>query len=126
MFSELLGIRFDNLAERRRTDRFGDAQLSAYYWNGDVPVAHGIRDVSGSGIFITTDERWYLGTILRLTLDFKKDGSGGTESDSQVETVHVWAKVVRQDAGGVGFAFMLIKASERKRMAELVKKARKV
>lgn len=97
--------------------------LVAYYWNGSVPVPHLVRDISRTGIFLYTDERWYPGTMLQLTLDFKTETAGRLPGAVPVESTRVWSKAVRFAADGVGFEFMLLKAAERKRMAELLEMA---
>jgi|SRR5580693_133994 hypothetical protein len=39
-----------------------------YCWDGGAPEGRRIRDVSQSGAYIYTPERWYVGTIIRIVL----------------------------------------------------------
>jgi hypothetical protein len=52
----------------RRAPRVPGNGLAAYYWNGALPAAHGIRDISSSGVYVVTEERWYPGTLVLMTL----------------------------------------------------------
>ncbi len=54
--------------EHRKTERQRAPQLAAYYWNGANAVPHSVRDISSTGAYIVTEERWHLGTILMVTL----------------------------------------------------------
>ena len=42
--------------------------LTAYFFTGGAPVGHAVRDISTSGMYVFTDERWYPGTVVRMTL----------------------------------------------------------
>ena len=35
--------------------------MAAYYWNGAAPKAHTVRDISSTGLYVVTEERWYPG-----------------------------------------------------------------
>ena len=48
----------------RKAPRVKEPGLAAYYWNGAAPVAHGVRDISSSGLYVVTEERWYPGTLV--------------------------------------------------------------
>ena len=52
----------------RKAPRVPAPGLAAYYWNGSSPVAHGIRDISSTGLYVVTEERWYPGTLVLMTL----------------------------------------------------------
>ena len=55
-------------ADKTKDHREPATGLVAFFWTGGVPEAHVIRDVSSSGLYLITSERWYLGTVVRLTL----------------------------------------------------------
>ena len=74
--------------------------MAAYYWNGGHPVAHGVSDISNSGIYLLTEERWHSGTLLVLTLQ-KKVTEG-----APVRSIRVQSKVIRQGDDGVGLMFL--------------------
>lgn len=84
----------------RRGPRRAIPGLVAYFFTGGAPTAHEVRDISTSGIYILTGERWYAGTVLRLTLCDRHNPK--TERSLTVN-----AKVVRWAKDGVGFEFLL-------------------
>jgi Flp pilus assembly protein TadG len=77
--------------------------LVAYYWDGSVPMAHEIQNISSTGFYLLTDERWHLGTIVRMTLQRTDAPNGNTDTDNYIS---VLSKVVRLGEDGVGFAFV--------------------
>jgi len=52
----------------RKALRESVSGLTAYFFTGGAPVPHAVRDVSTSGMYVFTDERWYPGTVVRMTL----------------------------------------------------------
>jgi PilZ domain len=87
--------------ERRKAERIADPRLLAYYWDGDNPKAHTVRDISATGLYLLTEAHWYPRTLVRLTLQVAMGSVGTPESSITVETM-----VVRQDRTGVGFMFL--------------------
>ena len=59
-----------------------------------------MRDISSSGLYVLTEERWYPGTVIRVTLT---DGRHPTQDRSL--TAH--ARVMRAGNDGVGLQFVL-------------------
>jgi len=92
--------------EQRRADRYNHPGTTAYYWDGSVPVPHEIKDISLPGAYLHTPERWYPGTIVKLTLNRNRLGTD--------ESIVVRCRVVRHGADGVGLQFVSHEASERK------------
>ena len=88
--------------ERRQARRRKSLALVAYYWDGANPVAHPVRDASSTGFYVFTDHRWYLGTILAITLQ-----RTGADTDDPERAIAVNARVVRAGNDGVGFEFLL-------------------
>ncbi|MGO8720237.1 MAG: PilZ domain-containing protein [Acidobacteriaceae bacterium] len=86
--------------ERRNAERRALPGLVAFYWDGANPVPRGIRDISSTGMYLLTEERWYLGTLVIMTLQNKDIA----EADSH-HSIKVQAKVVQVGVDGVGFAF---------------------
>ncbi|MGA7343520.1 MAG: DUF192 domain-containing protein [Terracidiphilus sp.] len=84
-------------APRKPTPRF-----TAHFWTGGAPQAHTIRDISATGLYVVTQERWYLGTQIRLTLT--KTGAGEPCAESSIT---VQAIAVRWGNDGVGLEFIL-------------------
>jgi hypothetical protein len=88
--------------DRRRADRQASPQLVAFYWDGSPPKAHGIRDISSTGLFLITEGSWYPGTLVMMTLQ-----EDGTVVDRAGESIAVEAEVIRVGADGVGLAFVM-------------------
>lgn len=88
--------------ERRRMRRQMWPRLVAYDWNGANLIVHGIRDASASGLYLITEKRWPLGTLVTMTLQ---------RADVWVEnselSITVQMKVIRWGVDGVGLAFVL-------------------
>jgi hypothetical protein len=76
--------------------------LASYFWTGGVPVAHPIRDISLTGLYVVTEERWYPGTEVVMTLT--KSDWGGEASD---HSISLRARAVRWGSDGVGLGFLL-------------------
>jgi hypothetical protein len=88
--------------EQRRAERQPAPALAAHFWNGGSPAEHNIRDISSTGFFLLTKERWYPGTLLVMTLQ-KKD----VAEDSPERSIAVQARSVRWGSDGVGLEFVL-------------------
>lgn len=99
-FQRLLG------QERRRADRGVIPGLVAYYWDGGAPVAHEIRQISSVGMYLLTEQRWYLGTVLIMRLQ----RTDSTDPESE-RSIAVQAKVAWIGPDGVGLAFASPEAS---------------
>ena len=87
--------------DRRQAARQAPIPLVAYFWNGDHPVAHTIRDASRSGLYLLTDQRWYPDTVLNMRLQ----RTGAPETDP-LRSIAVNARVVHSGTDGVGFEFI--------------------
>ena len=86
----------------RKAPRDAASGLAAYYWNGATPKAHNIRDISSTGLYLVTEERWYPGTLVLMTL---QNTVRGEESGERSIAVH--SRAVRWGADGVGLQFVL-------------------
>jgi hypothetical protein len=80
----------------------GVPHLAAYYWNGSQPAPHSVRDISSSGIYLLTEDRWHRGTLLMLTLQ-KPVTADDTRSS---RSIRMHSKVIRSGTDGVGLAFV--------------------
>jgi hypothetical protein len=86
----------------RRAVRLPMPGLVAYFFTGGAPRPHPIKDISVTGFYMCTTERWLPGTIVRVTLQMvDSNGDGGLDSI----TVH--SRVVRWGPDGGGFEFVL-------------------
>src|SRR5208282_690259 len=79
----------------RRSAREPLPGLVAYFFTGGTPMEQPVQDISNSGLYILTTERWFKGTIVQLTLTDRHD--------RRVErSITVNARVVRLGDDGVG------------------------
>lgn len=95
-------------ADNRRTGRQALPGLYAYFFTGGAPVAHGVRDISLTGMYVFTSERWYPGTMVRMTISDCADRS--VEHSITLNTT-----VIRSGDDGVGLRFVLEKGNKRQR-----------
>ena len=84
----------------RKAQRESLSGLAAYFWTGGAPIEHGVRDISPTGLYVLTDERWYPGTIGRLTLTDRRERTSE-------RSITVSATVKRWGNDGVGLHFVL-------------------
>ncbi|MGA7858749.1 MAG: PilZ domain-containing protein [Terracidiphilus sp.] len=89
------------LPEPVRAERRQSPGLSAYHWTGSTPRQDDIRDISCTGVFLLTEERWNPGTVVSLTLQKK-----GPPEESPDRRVTLQARSVRWDKNGVGLSFV--------------------
>lgn len=87
---------------QRRARRFEAPNLVAYYWTGGEPHSYHVGDISATGLFLLTKERWAPGTLIQMTLQ-KQDGRVN-DSDSSLS---VLSELVRWGENGAGFNFVL-------------------
>ena len=87
-------------AERRRAERRTSPSLAAYHWKGSIPRQNTVRDISATGAFLVTQERWEPGEIIAISLQ----RSGPLERENSFP---VHAKAVRWDDNGVAVSFVL-------------------
>jgi hypothetical protein len=88
--------------DRRRSGRLKKPGLVAYYFTGGPPRAHGLGDISVTGFYMHTEERWMPGTIIRMTLQLID-----TKGEDPTDTITVHSRVVRWGPDGEGFEFVL-------------------
>ncbi|MGD0788091.1 MAG: PilZ domain-containing protein [Terracidiphilus sp.] len=89
-----------NPPDLRKSPRESLPCLAAYFWTGGAPEEHCIRDVSPTGLYVVTEERWYLGTVVRMTLT--------DSSEPSIErSITVHATAVRWGNDGVGLHFVV-------------------
>jgi len=86
----------------RRAPREPGAGLTIHYWDGGAPKAHGVRDISSTGLYLVTDSRWYPGTVLLMNMQRSPCEDPGGECAIPVHSV-----VIRSGEDGVGLQFVL-------------------
>jgi uncharacterized protein len=93
---------FPNPAGPRRAGREPVAGLVAHFFTGGAPQAHDIRDISATGLYVVTTERWYPGTVIRMTLSKPDTGQPPSE-----RSITIQARSVRWGNDGVGLQFVV-------------------
>jgi hypothetical protein len=86
---------------QRRAKRYATSNLVAYYWTGGAPFSYQVGDISATGVFLLTKERWAPGTLIQMTL---QPQSGKVSNDN---SICVLSEVVRWGENGSGFNFIL-------------------
>lgn len=84
----------------RLAPRINAPGLVGYYFAGGPSIPHEIRNISALGFYMVTDQRWMLGTAIRVTL--QRAGIDATDPTG----ITVFARVVRWDSDGGGFEFI--------------------
>lgn len=107
-------------AEKRRAPRRAEPSLLVYYWDGSVPEGRKIRDISASGAFIVTPERWYVGTVVRLILQGYKTTPTPDGGIVPSRSKSIPARVVRHSVDGIGVEFVFATPDERKTLNEFL------
>lgn len=100
MMSWLKGL---SSSDHRKAHRLKSPLLVAYYWDGDAPVAHEVQNISLTGFYLVTKERWRPGTIVTMVLQRTESAQANPAAR---EYIAVASKVVRLGKDGVGFAFI--------------------
>ena len=88
----------------------------AHYWDGSAPRGHALRDVSMTGAYLYTTERWYPGTIVRILLQEE----ARDEAQGVGKSVSVPAQVVRHGPDGVALDFIFSSPEDQKFLAQLI------
>lgn len=93
-------------SDRRQSPRHPLPSLVAYYFTGGAPRAYQISDISSKGFYVLTEERWYPGALVRMTLQ-RTDSTGKNLDDS----IAVQSLIVRRVSDGMGLEFVVSKAN---------------
>jgi hypothetical protein len=100
---------------RRRAQRHIEPRLVVFYWDGAVPQPRYIRDVSDTGFYLLTDQRWYPGTLITMTLQRTEKSKDGSK-----HSIAVQAKVIRSEEDGVALAFVFPKPENARSVTSII------
>jgi hypothetical protein len=101
--------------DARKAPRKSFPNLVAYFWTGGIPEPHPIRDISATGFYLLTTKRWFLDTLVLMTLQI----SGEKEARSR-HAISLRSRVVRLDSHGVGLQFALLSREQASRQIDLL------
>jgi Flp pilus assembly protein TadG len=107
-------------SDKRRAPRAIDPSLMVYYWDGSVPEGRKLRDISSTGAYIVTPERWYVGTIVRLILQDFKTASVPAEGIVSSRSTSIPSRVVRHGDDGIGVEFLFTTPEEQKALQDFI------
>ncbi len=99
----LYGNSSDSLSSHRnRAERRHSPGLAAFHWKGYSAQQNAVKDISSTGAFLFTDERWAPDELISLTLQ-----RIGPIEKTPENCFAVQAKVVRWNDHGVAVTFVL-------------------
>lgn len=90
--------------DRRRDLRRYVPGMVAHYFTGGAPRGHEIADISMTGMYILTEDRWMPGTMIQMTL--QKPCARGERKQS----MNVLSRIVRRGSDGVAIEFVMPEA----------------
>jgi hypothetical protein len=89
-------------AKLKRAERQAAHGFVAHHWSGSAARRDDIKDISSTGLYLLTEERWLPGTVVSITLQMKSPLEEVSE-----RRITVQAKAVRWGEDGVGLSFVL-------------------
>lgn len=101
--------------DSERADRRPGGSFAAYYWSDGALRQDAVKDISATGVYILTNERWPIGTIVALTLQ-----NAGPLEIVPERRITTRAKVVRSAEDGLGLAFLPANDPESRQWENLV------
>lgn len=91
-------------SDRRRASRRYVPGMVAHYFTGGAPKPKNVADISMSGMYLLTDDRWMPGTMIQMTL--QKPCASGEKKQS----INVLSRIVRRGSDGVAAEFIMPEA----------------
>ena len=92
---------------RPRAERRESPDLAAFHWDGPTPKQNHVANISSSGAYLLTHERWNAGEILSLTMQ-----RSGVLQSSAHRRFTVQAQTIRRDDKGVAVAFLMPRGAD--------------
>jgi hypothetical protein len=91
----------------RKAQRLSTPGLVAHFWIGPSTAGYEVRDISATGLYLLTQERWYPGTLILMTLQRSSPPDERTEG-----SISVRSSVVRLGSDGIALRFLPRHAKE--------------
>lgn len=88
-------------SDRRRAHRRYIPGMVAHYFTGGAPKPYDVADISLTGFYLLTEDRWTPDTMIRMTLQ-KPASRGGPR-----RSITVLSRIVRRGSDGVGAEFVM-------------------
>jgi Flp pilus assembly protein TadG len=107
--------------EPRLAARLTKPELVVHYWGGTAAAYREIRDISDSGAYIYTSERWYPGTIIRVVFQAQRMNIAENGARQAEASVCIYCRVVRHGDDGVALDFMYHDKEEQRNFQAFLK-----
>jgi len=91
----------EELRDPRQRERLVNPPLIAHYWTGGPPRAHKIADLSSTGLYLVTNDRWRPGTRILITLQRTDEERNPRDRGLAVEFM-----ILRWGRDGLGGVFI--------------------
>ena len=88
-------------SDRRRALRRYVPGMVAFYYTGGAPKPHQVADISMSGFYLLTEDRWVPETMIRMTL--QKPCAKGERKQS----ITVLSRIIRRGSDGIAAEFVM-------------------
>jgi hypothetical protein len=88
-------------SDRRKAHRRYVPGMVAHYYTGGAPRPHDVADISMTGFYLLTEDRWMPDTMIQMTL--QKPCAKGERKQS----ITVLSKIVRRGSDGVAAEFVM-------------------
>ena len=88
-------------SDRRKAHRRYVPGMVAHYFTGGAPRPHDVADISMTGLYLLTEDRWMPDTMIQMTL--QKPCAKGERKQS----ITVLSKIVRRGSDGVAAEFVM-------------------
>ena len=121
LLSGLVKLRGANPKDPRRAARAADPSSLVYYWDGSAPKGDGVRDISQTGAYICTRQRWDIGEIVTLMLRRRGIANSEEASGPPDRSACIPCRVVRHGDDGVGVEFVFTTPGEKTNLLDFVK-----
>lgn len=102
MISTNSGIERQLSQPGQRAERRSSPSLAAYHWIGANPRPGSVRNISSTGAYVVTQERWNPGEVVSLTLQ-----RVGPPEKTPERRIAVQARAVRWGEDGIAVSFVL-------------------
>jgi hypothetical protein len=114
----------DDPTELRNTTRIQEPGVVVYYWDGATPSGRQLRDISLTGAYLYTPERWFPGTVVRLLIQ-PTEADPTDAGNPSPGSVSLQARVVWQGPDGMALEFLFYGPADRKILEEFVARSQK-
>ena len=88
-------------SDRRRAYRRYVPGMVAHYYTGGAPKPHDVADISMTGFYLLTEDRWMPDTMIQMTL--QKPCARGERKQS----IMVLSRIVRRGSDGIAAEFVM-------------------